>query len=474
MTTLTPNHISSFCGDQPLVLYELNEVPWRVVDWYVYMRPESTLAYILKNSITYTSFTRDEGELHPWTTWPTVHRGVTNKEHKISFINQNIESADEKFPPIWHTLQSNGVKVGVFGSLQSYSPSIDPTYAFYVPDTFSPRDNTWPRKYSAYQRFNLRQVRQDGAKARNIKLTASVISDVIQMLRSGLQIKTCLALINHLVHEKFNSWHCSRRSVLQALVAFDFFEDALQNSHPGFCTFFTNHVAGMMHRYWKYAFPDDFSYELSSGYDLFHSESILYAMDVADTHLSKLISYVSKRRGRLMIASSMGQEAVHRDAYQGEWRITNIKLFLRSIGWTKPAADLLSMQPDFNFSFDSEDDASQFVELASLLTDSNGLSIWKRIRQVDNTVNLGLSPGETALVERRVWLDRKGSPSIPFHISEVGIDTLNRDPGTGYHQPYGVVMITGEGIMPLDSRSKIDSTELRPLILNMLGISTIS
>ena len=30
------------------------------------------------------------GELHPWSTWPTVHRGVTNETHRINFINQDL------------------------------------------------------------------------------------------------------------------------------------------------------------------------------------------------------------------------------------------------------------------------------------------------------------------------------------------------------------------------------------------------
>ncbi len=470
MPVSTSYAIPLLSQNQPLILYELNEVPWRVVDWYAFMRPFSSLAYILKHSVTYTSFTRDEGELHPWTTWPTVHRGVTNVDHEIFFINQNIELANKNYPPVWHTLKDNGVRVGIFGSLQSYSPNIDPTYEFYISDTFSPGDNTWPLKYSAFQRFNLRQVRQDGAIAGKIQLSAGLITDVLQMLRTGLRFTTCIALANHLIHEKFNVWYRSRRSVLQSLVAFDFFVDALHNHNPEFCTFFTNHVAGMMHRYWKYTFPNDFSFQLQSKYDIFCSKNILYAMDVVDVQLSKLLSYVSERRGRLMIASSMGQEAVYRDAYCGEWRIADFQLFFRTIGWIKPVTNMLAMQPDFNFSFDSEAHARHFVCLVSSLTDSNGISIWKRIRQVDNTVNLGLSPSKTALYEHRARLNHKDGSSKSLSIIELGIDMINRDPGTGYHQPYGVVMLAGHGIQPLDSRLHIDATEIRPLILKMFNL----
>jgi hypothetical protein len=76
---------------QPLVVYELNEVPWRVIDWYVRSKPDSSLGRMLNQANTLTTVTRDEGELHPWTTWPTLHRGVPNSLHNIRFINQSLQ-----------------------------------------------------------------------------------------------------------------------------------------------------------------------------------------------------------------------------------------------------------------------------------------------------------------------------------------------------------------------------------------------
>jgi hypothetical protein len=77
-------------SDQPLVVYELNELPWRVIDWYVRRKPESALGRMLNQVKTLTTVTRDVVELHPWTTWPTLNRGVTNNVHNIRFINQSL------------------------------------------------------------------------------------------------------------------------------------------------------------------------------------------------------------------------------------------------------------------------------------------------------------------------------------------------------------------------------------------------
>ena len=100
------------------------------------------------------TITNDSGELHPWTTWPTLHRGVNNELHRIQFINQPLKEAS-KYPPIWEILQKNGLNVGVFGSLQSYPPIKSKNISFYLPDTFAPTDDAYPKILKNFQSFNL-------------------------------------------------------------------------------------------------------------------------------------------------------------------------------------------------------------------------------------------------------------------------------------------------------------------------------
>lgn len=459
-------------GSTPLLLvYELNEVPWRVLDGYVAQNPRSYIARLLAKSTSFTTMTRDEGELHPWTTWPTLHRGVTNSVHNIRFINQSLSHASA-YPPLWETLQKAGKRVGVFGSMHSYPPPSAGGYEFYVPDTFAPGPETSPPKYEAFQRFNLRQTQQDGAQAKPVQLDTNSASDLLGMFRSGLRFTTCISLALHLLKERINPLHRSRRSMLQALVAFDMFQEALKDSKPEFCTFFTNHVAGMMHRYWKYSFPEDFSYQINTVEDKFHAKSIGLAMDIANAQIGALMKYVDLRQGRLMVASSMGQEAINRGEYLGEWRITNVPLFLKAIGWTAPAHDLLAMQPDFNFLLSSEADADHFLQCTAKLIDADGCSIWKRAQRMGASVNLGLAPSADALLSGDVYLVVADMQKIKLHISDLGIEFLKRDPGTGYHQPRGALLFYGNGIHPNDARTEIDSTQVRPAMLQMLKVNS--
>lgn len=458
---------------QPLVFYELNEVPWRVVDWYVARRPNSAFARLLQGASTFTTVTRDEGELHPWTTWPSLHRGAYNTAHGIKFINQDL-SAAAAYPPIWESAVEAGLTVGVFGSLQSYPlpVKVERDYAFYVPDTFAPRDDSFPASCVPFQRFNLRQTKQDGAQAQNVRLGGSVAADVLGMLRGGLRLRTLLRLVGHIARERINPLFRSRRSVMQAPVAFDFYHALLQAKQPKFSTFFTNHVAGMMHRYWRQSFPEDFPAAIAEPADEFHETSIEFAMDIADEQIAKLMDYVSARIGILAIASSMGQEAIDRGTYSGEWRITDCEKFVRAAGWTLPYENVLAMQPDFNFILTDEAQAHAFAAHMLCLTDSAGASIWKRAQVTATTVNMGLSPSLTALEEGYVTVTSTAGAARRVSVENMGIERLQRDPGTGYHQPQGTLFFWGEQVAADDARSLIELSSVRGLMACALGVQS--
>jgi hypothetical protein len=470
---INPHTLPTLSATQPLVFYELNEVPWRVVDWYVARRPGSALARLLRGALTFTTVTRDEGELHPWTTWPSLHRGAYNTAHGIRFINQDLSTA-RAFPPIWESAVAAGLTVGVFGSLQSYPlpVAVERDYAFYVPDTFAPRENSFPVSCVPFQRFNLRQTRQDGAQAQNVRLGGSVMADVMGMLRGGLRLRTLGRLLAHIARERINPLFRARRSVLQAPVAFDFYYTLMTAQQPKFSTFFTNHVAGMMHRYWRQSFPQDFPNATREPGDAFHETSIEFAMDIADEQIERLMDYVVARNGMLAIASSMGQEAIDRGAYSGEWRITDVEKFVRSAGWLHPYENVLAMQPDFNFKFDDAAQAQAFAAQMQRLTDSQGASIWKRAQVTANTVNMGLSPSLTALHDGVVRVPSAVAGDESKGLSELGIERLQRDPGTGYHQPKGTLLFWGGQVTPNDARTEIELSAVRGMLTDALGMPT--
>ena len=140
-----------------LLIYELNEVPRRLLDYFIKNNPNSAFAKISREGLILNTLTKDDGELHPWSTWPTVHRGIYNTIHNIRYINQDLQSV-ENFKPIWSLLAQNKIDVGVFGSLQSYPPINSKHFKFYLPDTFSPGPEAIPEELRLFQSFNLELV----------------------------------------------------------------------------------------------------------------------------------------------------------------------------------------------------------------------------------------------------------------------------------------------------------------------------
>jgi len=129
------------------------------------------------------------------------------------------------------------------------------------------------------------------------------------------------------------------------------------------------------------------------------------------------------------------------------------------------------MQPDFNFALKSEDDAEHFLVATAALVDANGKTIWKRAQRMGATVNLGLAPSASALESGEVfWVTASGTKrSLP--IADLGIEFLKRDPGTGYHQPRGALLLHGINIAANDARTEVDSTAVRPAISQMMGVA---
>ena len=80
-----------------IVFFELNEVPYRVVDDFCERRPDSALARLLPRSAQYETRCEDEGKLQPWVTWPSVHRGVNNIRHGLAHLGQSNQDFVRSF-----------------------------------------------------------------------------------------------------------------------------------------------------------------------------------------------------------------------------------------------------------------------------------------------------------------------------------------------------------------------------------------
>ncbi len=422
-----------------IVFLELNEVPLLVFQRYADSSP--SFQKLFNRFTVYRTRCIDNIHLSPWITWPTVHRGVTYEFHGIQNFGQDLSAQNKKYPPIWQHLKRRGLSVGVYGSLHSSSLPVDfSQYDFYVPDPFSSHAICNPESLSCFQDFQLRLSRKS---ARNVDPALGSI-DLIGLLRSllsaGLTLRTANCILSQLLSERLNSARLSRRRVLQASINFDIFNSLLHRHNPAFSTFFTNHVASSMHRYWEASFPDDYSSPTqSASWQKVFRHEIPRAMSVASFFMNELIKYVDRSpNAELWVCTSMGQAPVEGyEAIGSQLFLANPCRLLSFLGLDPSLYSIEpTMAPRVTFRASSQRDILLLVESLS------GFSIQGEFLEV--MVNHC-----TATLRIMHW---NSLPSLTYNglgvsLSDAGFEMVAISDSSGtsaYHKPEGVLMIYGK------------------------------
>lgn len=231
----------------PLLLLEINEVPWRLLDHY-----EACFSHIeqfLDNAHQFTTLAVDIGELSPWVTWPTFHRGVNNEQHGIKNLGQ--DPATFRGKPIWQEIRERGGSIGIFGSMQSWPPIEPGEGGFFIPDTFAHDEACFPAYLQRLQAFNLEQVRKNPRVVNgSLPRIGEALKLAWSLLKSGIRTRTGIRLASQVLGERINATLVLRRPVFQTILFWDVFRAHFDARHPPqLSSFFTNHIAGVMHRY---------------------------------------------------------------------------------------------------------------------------------------------------------------------------------------------------------------------------------
>jgi hypothetical protein len=456
--------------DRKIILFELNEVPYRVVEEYCRWHPESVLARRRKEFTQYETYAEDVGHLSPWKTWPSLHRGVPDSRHFIADFGQDLRAVDNEFPPLWKILTQHGVKTGVCGSLHTYPmPQGLENYAFFLPDTFAAGSECFPSELSLFQEFNLTMARES---ARNVS-TRVPWKSALRLLRSapmlGLRAKTFGAVGSQLVGERIAPWKKSRRRTYQAVLAFDILMKQLKRTKPAFATFFTNHVAASMHRFWAAAFPDDYE---QFGYEPqwvnTYGHEIEFAMGKFDQFLADLLAFVDANKDyELWIATSMGQAATQALPMETQLYVTDLPKFMTALGlndseWERRPA----MLPQCNFFVKPGLTEHVRERLKSLIVDDQPINF----RESESGF-FSVDFGHPNLYDKpqTVRLGRR-----PLSFAEMGLANVEIEDKSGasaYHIPQGCLFVYD----PTDratkeERPQMSALEIAPTLLRNFDV----
>ena len=302
---------------RPLLLLEINEVPWRVIDRFKADVRYGALNRFFRESRTFTNVAVDRGELSPWITWPTFHRGMTRDGHGIR--NPGSRSGD----------------FSRHSDLGGIPPARASHWGFRLPAKLA-ADQPGPRRLlpSRYicSRLLLHsriagavaaiQSSANGRQWPGGESQSGVFQDTVSLVKDSGPRSSA---VDHRVRreagpcERFDEARVSRRPIFQAILFWDVFRKLFACQRPpAFTSFFTNHVAGIMHRYWRDVFPEDFhgaDAVLRQWLDLSTME---FAVKVVDRVLADAMDYCKRNPDLVVVfATSMGQSAIHRDYHEG-------------------------------------------------------------------------------------------------------------------------------------------------------------
>jgi hypothetical protein len=454
-----------------VILFELNEVPYKVIHHFCKLYPESNLAKVLKKGRKYETYAEDQGHLSPWITWPTVHRGVTNNKHFISDFGQDLNEQEKQYPAIWNMLAKNGVKVGLFGSLHTYPmPEHMENFSFYVPDTFAAGSECFPKQLETFQKFNLAMARDSSRVVSNKIPGKEAVQFLMKLPDMGLKFKTATDIAAQLVDERINKWKVVRRRTYQSIIGFDIFYKQLETHKPDFVTFFTNHVASSQHRYWAAAFPDDYeSLKLGREWVETYNGEIIYTMKKADAMIGKLVKFMDKNpEYSLWILSSMGQQAVEAKEIYTDLFVTNAKKFMDNFNLGSGYYELKpSMVPQFNVQV-HVDKRKEFEDKLTTFR-INGQQIHSRQKAEGF---YGLDIGFPNLDQSKLKIELMGNVIPLEHSGMENVKIQDRCGATAYHIPQGsfIIYAPAKGLNGNDVAS-VSTTDIAPTILRNFNVA---
>ena len=443
-----------------IVVYELNELPWRVLDAHVRRRPHGAFARLIGDGACYTTVAHPDDALHPWVTWPTMHRGVPSSTLGVRFIGQDPTTFQGT--PLWEAVRRHGRSAGVFGSMGCGQPEAPSPTDFHVPDCFAESARCAPADLEPFQRLLLANVRRSGRSVG--AASGPALLDAFALSRLGVRPRTAAGAAWQLASERWEPRLAYRRPSLAGRLGFDLFHTRWRRQRPDYAAFFTTDLAWRMHRYWRAAFPGDLPG--IPGDDRFYAHAVADAMDHAEAHLGALLDAADDDPGLIVaVAASMGQAAVPAGHEPGALQLVDVAGLMRTLGCHGPWTQAFAMDPDVTVRFDTVKSAEAFGDRAVGILDRDGAPVLG-LDRVGADVSVHVHQNGAALRFRDAVVDGN-----LVQLASLGVAwTPTETPGTGHHTRHGVLAFAGSPIRRHGDRAEVCATRYAPTVLTALGL----
>jgi hypothetical protein len=242
----------------------------------------------------------------------------------------------------------------------------------------------------------------------------------------------------------------------------------LRRTRPQFGTFFSNHVASTMHRYWAASFPEDYkTFQFQKQWVETYRHEIGFTMGVFDTFLKALIAFADAHPTyKLIIASSMGQASTDAEPVFSQLSVRDLNVLLTRLGLTPGDYEQVpAMFPQYNVRVHGTKVAHFRQALSALIIDDKTLSY----REANNGF-FSMDFGHENVSNE---MARLNGTQLPF--AELGLFNMrieDRANTNAYHVPEGILIVYDPQDRALKGGiERVPSTIVTPSILKNFHVN---
>jgi hypothetical protein len=281
-------------------------------------------------------------------------------------------------------------------------------------------------------------------------------------------LSTGARIFGHLVHERFDRAKRVKRPVYQAVLFWDVFRRHFDPRRPPeLSTFFTNHVAGVMHRYWRDVFPEDFPDKpLANGES--HEWLMRFALGVLDDMMRDVLAWADANPDLVILfASSMGQDAVHRDYHEGvDLVVEDLPLLIAQTGLERSQyRPLLAMAPQVAIEVPDEALRERTRQVLEAAQCTSGRRLM-RVQTIGQSLSITIKTPPLAEMAGDIF--RINGREVAWRSA--GIRKQPVEPGTGYHIPQGTLAVLSRrlaGTPPRQDRLAVPADRIKDWLLQV-------
>jgi hypothetical protein len=237
-------------------------------------------------------------------------------------------------------------------------------------------------------------------------------------------------------------------------------------TRPDFATFFTNHVASSMHRYWAAAFPTDYSeFEYTEKWVDTYRGEIAWTMEKADELFGRLVRFADQNpEYQIWVTTSMGQAATEAKPVATQLYIADARRFMIALGFAPPDwSQRPAMLPSYSFRLAPHRFAAFRETIAAVRV--AGMPI-QYIEAGHDFLTFSL--GHKDLIEGTVQVRER---VLSFEAMGLSNTPIEDNSGTSaYHIPQGCLIIYDpHDRAPKAGGTEISTCELAPALLRHFG-----